>query len=247
MVGIFGLIIGISVFLDQTLEQMYKNSDLNTEISKGLFYLQVMTSGARTLNLIEEYQENLPTTLTDLQTAIQTIQKLTKSFDNYIKLIESDSQDFYKDLIYDSRIITYSLQGTNIHSTTETLMNKTESESIQSSDPALFYLLANANGPAYSALNSTYTSILDFQNSNMELVRIYFLISFSSIGIVIFICFFFIAHRLYVLQKSSNIVWDMIYAIPIDTLLELKRRAVERLLNVHDVVLEPTNEMIFNE
>lgn len=259
--GILGMIIGISLFIDQTLEQMYKTSDFNIEISEGLYYLHVMASGARTLNLIEYYPEDLPSTLTELQTAIHTIKRLTKSIDDYIESIESDSQDFYKGLFYDSRIITYSLQDTYIHSNhknlmnifydfafhTQMLMNTTESAFLQSSDPCLFYLLANSNGPAYSALNSTYISILNFQNTKVDMVRTYILISFSSIGILIFICFFFIGHRLYILQKSSNKVWQMIYSIPFDTLIELKRRAVERLLNVHNLVLEPSNEIVLNQ
>lgn len=59
-----------------------------------------------------------------------------------------------------------------------------------------------------------------------------------GVGLVLVFSIGFIASKLYYVQKSSSSIWKFIYSISAYNLIELQRKALDRLCNVHLIDLE---------
>lgn len=114
--------------------------------------------------------------------------------------------------------------------------------SIENSD--LYFLFRNGLGESKNALNETlYDSgkIAEEQvNSLME--GIYTCV--GLIGIVCLLCTVFLIPKILQVQKQASIIWRTIFSVPLATLVELKRKSLDRLKIYHSVEIdseEPRN------
>ena len=78
----------------------------------------------------------------------------------------------------------------------------------------------------------------DNEKAYVETIRKNLQFCMIGVAVVIILATGFIANRVYYVQISSSRVWKFIYSVSVYNLIELQRKSLDRLANVHLLDME---------
>ena len=110
--------------------------------------------------------------------------------------------------------------------------------SLNLTDPDLYYIYSNPIGDMRRACENSLHKFEDIEQKFIEDMRSNLQYCLIGVGLVFSLSIGFIASKLYYVQQSSRSIWRFIYSVSAHNLVELQRKALDRLCNVHMIELE---------
>jgi hypothetical protein len=110
--------------------------------------------------------------------------------------------------------------------------------SLNLTDPDLYYIYSNPIGDMRKACEDSLQKFEEVEKKFIEDMRSNLQFCLIGVGLVFSFSIGFIASKLYYVQQSSSSIWRFIYSVSAHNLVELQRKALDRLCNVHMIELE---------
>lgn len=105
-------------------------------------------------------------------------------------------------------------------------------------NPDFLFLYKNGLGESVTAMNETMGKFKSVAQARVEALLLGTYICMTVVAIVYFICCAIIVPKIFQIQDKASQVWRSLYAMPKGTLVELRRKALERLRNLHSLDVE---------
>lgn len=102
-------------------------------------------------------------------------------------------------------------------------------------DPNLYFLFKNSYSDAIRSCNATLNGMSNFEKEFLLTSKNQLIYGILGVVFVMILAAGFTTHRLLHVQRSSNSVWNFLYSISYPNLIELQRKAIDRLMMVHHI------------
>lgn len=224
------------------------------------YYLQNINLYTRDLDLIQRSQQDMDTTdiLTNIQQISDSISDILDNFDSYNDMPGMDS--FYNEKMLQRNLVVWELNNgrqerrdmsyieclKKFMFSLDMIKNK-DINSLNISDPDMYFLYQNSIGNMLKASERNIEVFQDNEKVYVEGIRKNLKLCMIGVAIVIILASGFIANRIYYVQISSSRVWRFIYSVSIYNLIELQRKSLDRLANVHLLDMEARINRIPNQ
>lgn len=224
---------------------------LDSDMNDIKYYLQNINLYARDLDLLQSGN-----TILDGETIISNMQQISDSFssimddfDTYKEMLDLNA--FYHDIFLVKNLEVWDLNNGQQVSRkmnyidclkrfifSSSILYSKDLKYLNLTDPDVYFLYQNSIGDMMKASDRNIQIFQDNEKTYIENIRMN--LQFFIIGVVIVLlsAIGFIAYRLHYVQLSSSRVWQFIYSVSSFNLIELQRKSLERLCNVHMIESE---------
>ncbi len=103
-------------------------------------------------------------------------------------------------------------------------------------------MFRNGVGESYRALNETMSRFGTVAEARVKTLLQGMYICMGVVAVVYLVCFSIILAKIYQIQTQVSKIWEVLYSVPRGTLVELKRKALDRLKNLHSEEVEGEDE-----
>lgn len=242
----------ILAFLVHLVGVSLKIGSLDNEFNSLRVYLMDSSWHARDLDIennTPDVDTNIEIFTTNIATNADYISNALDSFDKYdsIPLIkELHDSSFLKSNIQIWQLMSgehysYTVNFQNALKrflySSERILTK-DITSLNLTDPDLYYIYSNPIGDMRRACENSLQNFEDIEKKFIEDMRSNLQYCLIGVAIVFSFSIGFIASKLYYVQQSSSSIWRFIYSVSAHNLVELQRKALDRLCNVHMIELE---------
>lgn len=224
---------------------------LDSDMNHIKYYLQNINLYTRDLDLIQRTQQDIDTTtiITNIQQISDSISNILDNFDSYNDMLATNS--FYNERMLSRNLEVWELNNGQQVSrdmnyieclkkfmfSSDMIKNK-DIKSLNMSDPDMYFLYSNSIGDMLKASDRNIEIFQENERVYVEMVRKNLQFCMIGIAVVLVLAICFIANRIYYVQISSSRVWKFIYSVSIYNLIELQRKSLDRLANVHLLDME---------
>lgn len=224
---------------------------LDSDMNNIKYYLQNINLYTRDLDLIQRAQQDIDTSdiLTNIQQISDSISNILDDFDSYNEMLAMNS--FYKERMLQRNLVVWELNNGQQVSrdmnyieclkkfmfSSDMIKNK-DTKTLNISDPDLYFLYQNSIGDMLKASDRNIEIFQDNEKAYVETIRKNLQFCMIGVAVVIILATGFIANRVYYVQISSSRVWKFIYSVSVYNLIELQRKSLDRLANVHLLDME---------
>lgn len=108
-------------------------------------------------------------------------------------------------------------------------------EEITYTNPDLLFLFRNGVGESRAAMNETLTSFGKVAKDQVGSLLTGTFICMGMIGVVYLVCLAIAIPKIFQIQKRTSSVWITLFSVPMGTLVELRRKSLDRLRIYHSV------------
>jgi hypothetical protein len=235
------------------------NSVATNDIGAALYDLILLGESSRKLGLSKELNDPALRSLLegDINSALSELEKVHASFkDDYLLLPDGNLKSRFTDdwiLVWEVMDGHYISKKRNILDTLQLFIDhvsttqgrnfiNTPYEDFVFTDPNFLFLYRNGLGESSAALNSTLYRFSEIAQGNVSSLRTGTFICLGMIGVVYLVCLAITLPKIFQIQARASVVWDTLFSVPTGTLVELKRKALDRLRIYHSVDVDTTEE-----